>query len=109
MKHQIFSKIVGSSFCDGQKLITLLKKGDHLLWTREKENKYDSNAILLMNSSKQKLGYIPATTAKDLASNIDNGTTKTMEVVVSEITGGGNVKSVGCNICIITTDEVESF
>lgn len=107
--NKFYSKIVGSSFCDGQKLIPLLKPGDTLIWEREKENKFDSNAIALFNHKKEKLGYIPATTAKDLAKGLDDGTFKGIVVTVSEITGGGNVKSVGCNISIETFNDVEDF
>jgi hypothetical protein len=107
--NKFYSKIVGSSFCDGQKLIPNLKPGELLIWEREKDNKYDSNAILLFNQQKQKLGYIPATTSKDLAPGLDDGTIKAMEIKVSEVTGGGNVKSVGCNIHIEIFNDIEPF
>ena len=101
--NEFYSKINGSTFVpNGQQLISQLKSGDELLLEREPENTYDKNAIRVMNSSKQKLGFIPKDTAANLSKNIDNN--DIVKVSVSEVTGGGT-KNVGCNILIQIFEE----
>jgi hypothetical protein len=96
--NKFYSKVVGSTFCDGQKIITTLKPNEILQWKREPENKFDSNAILLLYNN-QKIGYIPKETAKGIAEQIDSNPEITLSISVSEITGSTE-KNVGCNISI---------
>ena len=97
---QILSKVVGNTFCkDGQQLISELTEKSSLLWEREPNNKWDSNAIMIMNPNKKKIGYIPKELAADLTKMIDSGEIKLMEIHVNQITGGEH-KNLGCNIII---------
>ena len=50
-----------------------LKPGDRLYLLREPNNKYDSNAILVLNQKEQKLGYIPKSNNPMLAKMMDEG------------------------------------
>lgn len=50
-----------------------LKPGDRLYLLREPNNKYDSNAILVLNNKEQKLGYIPKANNPVLAKMMDQG------------------------------------
>lgn len=50
-----------------------LKPGDRLFLLREPQNKYDSNAILVLNQKEQKLGYIPKANNPMLAKMMDEG------------------------------------
>lgn len=92
-----FTKIVGSTFCNGQELISKLKHNDVLNLVREKDNKFDPNAIAVLNMDFKKLGFIPKDTAVGLAKEMDNN--KIVDAHVSEVTGGGT-KNIGCNILI---------
>lgn len=95
-----YSKIMGTSFKpNGQELLKALKPGDPLTLQREPENKFDKNAIAILNSKGDALGYVPKTTAINLSLDMDSGN----QVVchVSEITGGTTDKdNYGCNIHI---------
>jgi HEAT repeat protein len=51
-------KIVGVSYDDCQKYIKSLSVGDIVFLLREPENPYDQNAIKVVNSNGDKLGYI---------------------------------------------------
>jgi len=95
--NSFYSKIVGSSFCNGQKIIPTLKSGDTLILKREPENKFDTNAIAVEVPGKERIGYIPKDTAAGLAPEMDNGVKVKCEV--SEITGLDKPNQ-GCNILI---------
>jgi len=91
------SKIVGSTFAKSQNLIKNLKEGESLIASPEPTNKFDPNAIAVLNSTQQKLGYIPAETAANLKG-------KTIKISVLEITGLDK-PNVGCNILIQINEE----
>jgi len=95
--NQIYSKIVGSTFCDGQVHIEKLTKEEELIATREPQNEFDPNAISITNKNGNKLGYIPKDTAKGISEAVDVG--NTLKEFVSEVTGVGS-KYVGCNIIV---------
>lgn len=63
-----------------QKYIEKLKPDDKLMLIREKNNKYDSNAVAVHDMKLHKLGYIPKHMAGSLSKQIDAG--KTFEVFV---------------------------
>ena len=97
----IYSKIVGSTFCEnGQELISQLKKGDKILWEREPKNKFDSNAIMVFNEKKQRIGYIPKDLAKEIVLDMAAGKYEFFTINVNDVTGGGEGRSYGCNVVI---------
>ena len=50
--------IAGTTYLEDHSPIDELKVGDMLLLQRE-DNRYDDNAILVLNKKKEKLGYVP--------------------------------------------------
>ena len=69
-----------------QSIIKDLSPGDPVSLIRERDNRYDSNAIRVDTAFGQ-IGYIPAdTAANNLATQIDRGHKVSAEI--SEITGG---------------------
>lgn len=98
---EFYSKIVGTTFCNGQEIIRNLKKDDELLLVQEPTNKYDNHAIMVCTKDKMQIGYLPRQTAFSVFDDISNGITYTAKV--SEITGGTEDKtSFGCNIFLST-------
>lgn len=93
---EFHSKVVGSTFCNGQKVIKTLEPGQMLDIIQEPENKYDKNAVRIEHSGR-KLGYFPKETAKTFTELLNQG--KKFLVSVSEITGKEK-QNVGCNILI---------
>lgn len=69
---QINTKIVGVSFGDCQRNISELKSGDKLVLKREKNNKFDKNAIQVYKEDKL-LGYLSRYMAEQVAPKIDSG------------------------------------
>jgi len=89
-----------------QLLIRTLNPGEPLIVTREPKNRFDKNAIRLgvlrgfLSKKEHQVGYISAEIAGDYARMLDLG--GRMDVVVSEVTGGGGMlwwkKNYGVNI-----------
>lgn len=94
---EFYSKIVGTTFCDGQKEIKELERGDDLILNREDNNPYDENAVAVYTDYLVKLGYLPKETAKGLRQQVKYW--ENVSAVVAEITGGRD-KNFGCNIFI---------
>ena len=92
------SKIVGSTFCDGQRLFHALKEGDKVRLVREPRNKFDKNAVRVDNWGGSKLGYLPKDTAKMVSDYIAEGREFTARV--SDITGRDKA-NLGCNLYIV--------
>lgn len=52
------SFVAGTTHLEDKSVLDDIKEGDKLMLQRE-QNKYDSNAILILDSKKRKLGYVP--------------------------------------------------
>ena len=62
LSHEILlfgSYIAGTSYIDDQSIFDELKDGDKLFLKREPDNRFDENAILVLDEKNRKLGYIP--------------------------------------------------
>ena len=56
--HLFDTYISGTSYLKEPEVLEKIKCGDKLLLQRE-DNKFDNNAILILNEAKEKLGYVP--------------------------------------------------
>lgn len=101
MVEKFYSKIVGVTHDNRQKYVSRLEPGDVLMVDREKDNRYDSNAIALYKDYNM-LGYIKKEVAAQLAPIIDSG--KSVSVTVSTVTGGGDYIC-GANIEIVISSK----
>ena len=61
--HLFDSYIAGTTHLEDSSVLESIKVGDVLTLQRE-ENKFDNNAILILNEDKKKLGYIPEVSDK---------------------------------------------
>ncbi len=68
-----FTNIAGTRYCNNQEAFKTLKKNVPLLLEREADNKYDSNAIKVMTTDREKLGYIPKSDNSIYARLMDSG------------------------------------
>ncbi|WP_195245436.1 HIRAN domain-containing protein [Clostridium celatum] len=66
------TKIVGVSFDNRQTLIKKLKANEKIFIIRDYNNKYDNNAIAVLNENLELLGYLAKNVAKSLVYDIDN-------------------------------------
>lgn len=95
---KIYSKVVGVSFSDRQDVIKTLKPEDPLFLSREKDNKFDVNAIKVETATQIHIGYLKKELAAELSPNIDSGKF-TYVAKVKEVTGIDK-QTRGCNIII---------
>jgi single-stranded-DNA-specific exonuclease len=89
------TKIVGVTFEGRQSVVAGLAPGDRLELSRRPENPFDPNAIAVCYGDLQ-LGFLRREIALRVAPKIDAGERYT--AVVTDVTGGGEGKSVGANI-----------
>ena len=62
LSHEILlfdSYVAGTSYIKDETIFDELKVGDKLTLKREPDNRFDGNAIQVLDSKKRKLGYIP--------------------------------------------------
>lgn len=53
------SYVAGTSHIKDESVFDDIKEGDKLILQREPENRFDENAILVLDGKKRKLGYVP--------------------------------------------------
>lgn len=82
---------------DIQNILPELEDGSKLNFVREPNNPYDTNAIKVI-CDYQHIGYIRAGLAEEIAPIIDSG--KELKGYITQITGGTDGKTYGCNIHI---------
>mgnify|MGYP002534174770 FL=1 len=82
---------------DIQNILPELEDGSKLNFAREPNNPYDTNAIKVI-CDYQHIGYIKAELAEEIAPIMDSG--KELKGYITQITGGTNGKTYGCNIHI---------
>ena len=59
--------IVGSKYLEDKEPLEKLGDGDTVFFAFEPDNEFDKNAIRVVNSKKQKLGYIPKGDQKEIS------------------------------------------
>lgn len=72
--------------------VRALECGDEVALVREPNNAYDNNAVGVFSSKGERLGYIPAKVAVDLARAMDEDDAKVRAVVVEKMGTGRDVK-----------------
>ncbi len=80
--HLFDTYIAGTTHLDDMSVLKKAKRGDELILKRE-DNKYDSNAILVLNADKKKLGYVPMKDNTVFARLMDAG--KLLKAKITEI------------------------
>jgi single-stranded-DNA-specific exonuclease len=90
------TKLAGVTYAkNAQTILPTLNSGTELELIREPENQYDKNAVRVEYDG-DRLGFLPAHVARELAHRIDEGENFTCHV--AQITGGGEGMSYGCNV-----------
>ena len=93
--HLFDTFIAGTSYIEDKNLFINLKVGEELILIRE-NNKFDDNAILVKNASKEKLGYIPEKDNVVFSRLLDAG--KFLKAKVKDIEKVGSLHKIGIGI-----------
>ena len=96
--HLFDSYIAGTTHLEDKTVLDVIQVGDILSLQRE-DNKYDSNAILILNADGKKLGYVPEKDNIVFARLMDAG--KLLKAKISKITMKGSFKQISVGIFLV--------
>ena len=96
--HLFDSYIAGTTHLDDKSVLDEIKVGDMLSLQRE-ENKFDSNAILILYEGGRKLGYVPEKDNIIFARLMDAG--KLLKAKITQITQRGTFKQISVGIYLV--------
>ena len=96
--HLFDSYIAGTTHLNDKTVLDTIQIGDKLTLQRE-DNKFDSNAIMVLNSEKKKLGYVPEKDNIVFARLMDAG--KLLIAKINKITQKGTFKQISIGIYLV--------
>lgn len=96
--HLFDSYIAGTTHLEDMSVLDEIREGDVLTLRRE-DNKYDSNAILILNADGKKLGYVPEKDNIVFARLMDAG--KLLKAKISKITLKGSFRQISVGIFLV--------
>ena len=96
--HLFDSFVAGTTHLEDKSVLENVNMGDMLSMQRE-DNKFDSNAILILNADKKKLGYVPEKDNVVFARLMDAG--KLLKAKVSKIEQKGSFTQISVGIFLV--------
>lgn len=96
--HLFDSYIAGTTHLEDSSVLEGIKTGDMLTLQRE-NNKFDNNAILILNADKKKLGYVPEKDNIVFARLMDAG--KLLKAKITKIDQKGSFKQIAVGIYLV--------
>jgi len=96
--HLFDSLVAGTTHLEDKSVLENVKVGDMLSMQRE-DNKFDSNAILILNADKKKLGYVPEKDNVVFARLMDAG--KLLKAKVGKIEQKGSFTQISVGIFLV--------
>lgn len=92
------SYVAGTTHLQDKTVLENIKEGDNLILQRE-DNKYDSNAILVLTEDKRKIGYVPAKDNIVFARLMDAG--KMLKAKIKHISGKTDFTQIAIGIYLV--------
>ena len=96
--HLFDSYVAGTTHLEDSSVLDKIQVGDMLSLQRE-DNKFDSNAIMILNDEGKKLGYVPEKDNIIFARLMDAG--KLLKAKISKITMKGSFKQISVGIYLV--------
>ena len=93
------SYVAGTSYVKDESIFDDVKEGDALILKREPDNRFDENAIIVMDVKKRKLGYIPEKDNIVFARLMDAG--KYLTAKVKHYESNGAFKKISISIYLV--------
>lgn len=93
------SYIAGTTHIKDESVFDEIKVGDKLILQREPDNRFDENAILILDGKSRKLGYIPEKDNIVFARLMDAG--KYLTAKIENITFKGSFRQIDINIYLV--------
>ena len=102
LSHEILlfdSYVAGTTHIKDETVFDEIKVGDKLILQREPENRFDENAILVLDDKKRKLGYIPEKDNIVFARLMDAG--KYLIAKIDRIDPKGSFRQINISIYLV--------
>ncbi len=96
--HLFDSYVAGTTHLEDKSVLDTIMIGDMLTLQRE-DNKFDSNAILILTAEKKKLGYVPEKDNVIFARLMDAG--KLLKAKITDITQKGSFTQISVGIYLV--------
>ena len=96
--HLFDSYIAGTTHLEDKSVLEQIKEEDILVLRRE-DNKYDSNAILVLTNDQRKVGYVPEKDSLIFARLMDAG--KMLQAKITDITLKGSFYQISIGIYLV--------
>ena len=96
--HLFDSYVAGTTHLEDETVLNEIKEGDKLILQRE-DNRFDDNAILVLDDKKRKLGYIPEKDNVVFARLMDAG--KLLTAKVKHIEPKGSFRMINISIYLV--------
>lgn len=96
--HLFDSYVAGTTHLKDKSILESIKIGDNLTLQRE-DNKFDSNAIMILSDDKKKLGYVPEKDNIVFARLMDAG--KLLMAKLKDITQKGSFTQISIGIYLV--------
>lgn len=96
--HLFDSFVSGTSHLADQSVLDEIKEGDRLFLIRE-DNKFDSNAIMILSPAKKKVGYVPEKDNVVFARLMDAG--KKLSAKITGIEKKGSFTKIAVSIYLV--------
>ena len=91
--------IAGTSHVRDESAFDEIKEGDKVTLQREPDNRFDENAILVLNSKSKKLGYVPEKDNTVFARLMDAGKYRTAKI--EHIEPNGSFRQIDISIYLV--------
>ena len=91
--------MAGTTHIKDESVFDEIKEGDKLILQREPENRFDENAILVLNEAGKKLGYIPEKDNIVFARLMDAG--KYLTAKIEHMEPKGSFRQININIYLV--------
>ena len=101
LSHEILlfdSYIAGTTHIEDESILDALREGDELILQRE-DNRFDTNAILILDQKLQKLGSVPEKDNIVFARLMDAG--KDLTAKIEDISFKGSFRQIDINIYLV--------
>ena len=102
LSHEILlfdSYVAGTTYIEDESVFDEIKEGDKLVLKREPENRFDENAILVLDGKNRKLGYIPEKDNIVFARLMDAG--KYLTAKINDIDPYGSFRKISIGIYLV--------
>lgn len=96
--HLFDSYVAGTTHLKDSSVLEVIREGDRLSLQRE-NNKFDSNAIIIMTEDGRKLGYVPEKDNVIFARLMDAG--KLLKAKITKIENRGSFKQISVGIYLV--------